>query len=77
MRVLGLAGEVLALAVVGYLIVGYLTEAGRAQEALRMLPPAGSAQPADARARGLEERLSPVLDRERRRVEETDRAAGQ
>ncbi|RPI01981.1 MAG: hypothetical protein EHM71_15775 [Zetaproteobacteria bacterium] len=77
MRVLGLAGVVLALAILGYLILGYLNEAGKAQEALRSLPPTGSAPPADVSRRGLEQRLSPILDRERQRVEETDRAAGQ
>jgi type VI protein secretion system component VasK len=76
-RVLGLAGVVLALAILGYLILEYLNEAGTAQEALRSLPPTGSAPPADVSRRGLEQRLSPILDRERQRVEETDRAAGQ
>jgi len=80
MKVLGLAGLVLVLALVGYLILGYLGEAGKAQESLRMLPGStGAGQPAhpDVTRRGLEERLAPVLDLERKRVEETGRIAGQ
>lgn len=77
MRVLGLAGLVIALAIVGYLIVGYLGEAGKAQEALQTVPGSQPGQPADLTKRGLEQRLSPVLDQERKRVEETSKAAGQ
>lgn len=73
---LGLAGLILALAIVGYLIVGYLNEAGKAQEALRTLPGSQPGRPADVTRRGLEERLSPILDQERTRVEEINRAAG-
>lgn len=76
MRVLGLAGLILALAIVGYLILGYLNEAGKAQDALQTLPGSRSAEPLDPTRRGLERRLSPVLDQERRRIEETNRAAG-
>lgn len=77
MRVLGLAGLVIALAIVGYLVVGYLGEAGKAQEALQALPGSQPGRPADLTKRGLEQRLSPVLDQERKRVEETTKAAGQ
>jgi hypothetical protein len=76
MRILGIAGLVLALAIVGYLVVSYLGEAGRAQEALRAVP--GSAggekgQAVDPTKRGLEQRLAPILDQERKRVEDTNR----
>lgn len=77
MRVLGLAGLVIGLAIVGYLIVAYLGDAGKAQEALQALPGSQAGQPADVTKRGLEQRLSPILDQERKRVEETTRAAGQ
>ena len=80
MKAIGLAGLVLALALVGYLIVGYLGAAGKAQEALGTLPGSTSAgEPArpDVTRRGLEERLAPVLDLERKRVEEAGRTAGQ
>ena len=77
MKVLGLAGLVIALAIVGYLIVGYLGEAGKAQDALQAIPGSQSGQPADLTKRGLEQRLSPILDQERKRIEETTKAAGQ
>jgi hypothetical protein len=77
MRVLGLAGLVLALAIVGYLIVGYLGEAGKAQDALQALPGASPGRPVDVTRRGLEQRLAPVLDQERQRIEATSKAAGQ
>jgi hypothetical protein len=77
MKVLGLAGLVIALAIVGYLIVGYLGEAGKAQEALQTVPGSQSGQPMDLTKRGLEQRLSPILEQERRRIEETTKAAGQ
>ncbi len=76
MRILGLAGLVLALAIVGYLILGYLNEAGKAQDALQTLPGSQPGRPADVTRRGLEERLSPILDQERKRTEETNQAAG-
>ena len=76
MKVLALAGLVIALAIVGYLIVGYLGEAGKAHEALQAVP-GSHGQPADLTKRGLEHRLSPVLDQERRRIEETTKAATQ
>ncbi len=77
MRVLGLAGLLIVLAIVGYLIVGYLGEAGKAQDALQTVPGSQPGQPVDLTKRGLEQRLSPVLDQERKRVEETTKAAGQ
>jgi hypothetical protein len=77
MRILGIAGLVLGLAIMGYLVVSYLQGAGGPQEALRSVPGAPAAGPVDPTRRGLEQRLAPVLDRERQRVEETNRAAGQ
>jgi hypothetical protein len=78
MRVLGLAGLVLALAIVGYLIVGYLGEAGKAQDALQAMPGASPpGRPTDVTRRGLEQRLAPVLDQERQRIEATSKAVGQ
>ncbi len=77
MRILGIAGLVLALAIVGYLVVSYLQGAGTAQEALRAAPGAPARGPVDPTKRGLEQRLAPVLDQERQRVEETNKAAGQ
>jgi len=55
---------------------GYTGEAGRAQDALRAVP--GSAggekgQAVDPTKRGLEQRLAPILDQERKRVEDTNR----
>ncbi len=77
MRILGLAGLLIALAIVGYLIVGYLGETGKAQQALQAVPGSQPAQPADLTRKGLEQRLSPILDQERKRVEEATKAAGQ
>jgi hypothetical protein len=77
MRILGLAGVVLALAIVGYLIVGYLGEAGKAQDALQTLPGSPPGGPVDVTRRGLEQRLAPILDQERQRIEATSKAAGQ
>jgi len=76
MRILGIAGLLLALAIVGYMIATYMQEAGRAQDALRSVPGSSaesrSGQPADMTKRGLEQRLAPILDQERKRVEETN-----
>jgi hypothetical protein len=81
MRILGIAGLVLALAILGYLVVSYVQEGTRIQDALQTIPGAPGAaqpsQPVDLTKRGLEQRLAPVLDQERQRVQETDRAAGQ
>jgi hypothetical protein len=77
MKILGLAGLVLALAILGYLVVGYLSETGKVQDALRAVPGSQTGQPADLSKRGLEERLSPTLDLERKRVEETTKALDQ
>jgi len=76
MKVLGLAGLVLALAIIGYLIVGYLGEAGKAQDALQAVPGSKSG-PVDVTKSGLEQRLAPILDQERKRIEETSKAVGQ
>ena len=75
MKFLGIAGLVLALAIVGYLVVGYLGELGRTQDALQAVPGSGRGQPVDVTRRGLEERLSPILDQERTRAEEATKAA--
>jgi hypothetical protein len=78
MRILGIAGLVFALAIVGYLVVTYLQEGTRLQGALQGVPgSSGEGQPADLTRRGLEQRLSPVLDQERKRVQDANRAAGQ
>jgi hypothetical protein len=76
MRILGIAGLLLALAIVGYMIVTYMGEADYALDALRAVPgsPAESrsGRPADMTKRGLEQRLAPILDQERKRVEEAN-----
>lgn len=81
MRILGIAGLVLALAIVGYLVVSYLREGAKIQETLQGVPgPPGSSQPGqpvDVTKRGLEQRLAPALDQERQRVQDTNKAAGQ
>jgi type VI protein secretion system component VasK len=81
MKVLGIAGLVLALAIVGYLVVSYLHEGTRIQETLRTVPGAsggsGPTSPVDVTRRGLEQRLAPALDQERQRVQDTNKAASQ
>jgi hypothetical protein len=81
MRILGIAGLLLALAIVGYMIVTYMGEAGRAQDALRAVPGSSaesrSGRPADITKQGLEQRLAPILDQERKRVEEANTVPGQ
>jgi hypothetical protein len=81
MKILGIAGLVLALAIVGYLVVSYLQEGARIQETLRTAPGAsgagGAAQPVDVTKGGLEQRLAPALDQERQRVQDTNKAASQ
>lgn len=81
MRVLGIAGLVLALAIVGYLVVSYLQEGTKVQGTLQGVPgsPAAgqSGQPVDLTRRGLEQRLSPILEQERKRVQDANQAAGQ
>ena len=78
MRILGIAGLVLALAIVGYLVVSYMREGARVQDTLRVLPGGPSASgPVDPTKRGLEQRLAPILDQERQRVQETNKAADQ
>ncbi len=80
-RLLGIAGLVLALAIVGYLVVSYLHEGAKVEQALQSVPGAPgtsqSAQPVDVTKRGLEQRLSPILDQERQRVQEADKTANQ
>jgi len=81
MRILGIAGLVLALAIVGYLVVSYLQEGTKIQGALQSVPGAPSAsqsgQPVDLTRRGIEQRLSPILEQERKRVQDANRAADQ
>ena len=78
MRVLGLAGLVLTLAIVGYLVVSYVQQGGRAQESLQAIPgPSTPGGPVEPTKRGLEKRLGPILDQERQRVQDTDKAADQ
>lgn len=81
MKILGIAGLVLALAIVGYLVVSYLQEGAGIQETLRTVPGAsggsGPTPPVDVTRRGLEQRLAPALDQERQRVQDTNKAASQ
>lgn len=81
MRMLGIAGLVLALAILGYVIVSYLQEGTKIQEALQTVPGSPGinhpGRPVDLTRQGLEERLAPVLEQERQRVQDTNRAAGQ
>jgi len=81
MRILGIAGLVLALAIVGYLVVSYLQEGTKIQETLQTVPGAPGANrpgvPVDVTKRGLEQRLAPTLDQERQRVQDTNKAANQ
>lgn len=81
MRILGIAGMVLALAVAGYLLVSYLQEGAKIQGTLQAVPgsPASgqAGQPVDLTKRGLDQRLAPVLDQERQRVQDVNKAAGQ
>ncbi len=77
MRILGIAGMVLALAIVGYLVVTYLEDAGSTREALREVPGAPATEPVDPTKRGLERRLAPILEQERQRVGETNKAAAE
>jgi len=78
MKILGIAGLVLALAILGYLVVTYFQEGSKVQETLRAVPGAPTASgPVDPTKRGLDQRLAPILDRERQRVQETNKAADQ
>ena len=81
MRSLAIGGLLLAMAILGYLIVTYVGETGRTQDALRAVPGASTGaqprQPVDVTKRGLEQRLAPILDQERIRVEEANKEPGQ
>ncbi len=81
MRVLGVAGLVLALAIVGYLVVSYLQEGAKIQGTLQSVPgtpeASQSGQPVDLTRRGIEQRLSPILEQEQKRVQDANRASGQ
>ncbi len=77
MRVLGLVGLVLGLALVAYLVLAYLNDTASIQRTLQgATAPAGQdAAPTDLSRKGLERRLSPVLDRAKERAEQADRTA--
>lgn len=79
MRVLGIAGLVLALAIVGYLVISYLQEGTKIQGTLQSVPgtpeTSRSGQPVDLTRRGIEQRLSPILEQEQKRVQDANRAA--
>jgi len=80
MRILGMAGLVLALAIVGYLVVSYLQEGSQTQQALQSIPGTSGGQskgPVDVTNRGLQQRLAPVLDQERQRVQDANKAANE
>ena len=81
MRILGIAGLVLGLAVFGYLVASYLQEGTKIQETLQTAPgspgPGQPGQPVDLTKRGLDQRLAPVLDQERQRVQDVNKAADQ
>ena len=80
MRILGIAGLVLALAIVGYLVVSYLQEGTQTQQVLRSIPGTSGDQsggPVDVTNRGLQQRLAPVLDQERQRVQDANKAASE
>ncbi len=78
MRILGIAGLVLGLAIVGYLVVSYLHGGRSVPETFRTILGTPSASgPVDPTKKGLERRLAPILDRERQRVEETNKAMNQ
>ena len=79
MRVLGIAGLVFALAIVGYLVVSYLQEGTKIQGTLQRVPgtpeASQSGQPVDLTRRGIEQRLSPILEQEQKRVQDANRVA--
>lgn len=81
MRILGIAGLVLALAIAGYLVVSYLQEGTQIQQTLQSVPGGSGGnrpgEPVDLTKRGLEQRLAPTLDQERQRVQDTNKAADQ
>ncbi len=80
MRILGIAGLVLALAIVGYLVVSYLQEGTRTQQTLQSVPGTSggsSGEPVDVTKRGLEQRLAPVLNQERQRVQDANKAVSE
>jgi hypothetical protein len=81
MRILGIAGLVLALAIAGYLVVSYLQEGTQIQQTLQSVPGGSGGnrpgEPVDLTKRGLERRLAPALDQERQRVQDTNKAGDQ
>lgn len=79
MRILGLVGLVLGLALVAYLVLAYLNDTAHIQSTLRGGPgPAGqtsSTASNDLSRKGLEQRLSPILDRAKERAGQADQVA--
>ena len=79
MRVLGLVGLVLGMALVAYLALAYLNDTASMQQTLQgATAPEGQtprAAPTDLSRKGLEQRLSPVLDRAKERADQADRVA--
>lgn len=78
MRILGLAGLLLGLAILGYVVVAYLNEATRVRATLDGGTRAAGEVPTqsskDLSRRGLEQRLSPILDGAKERAEQANRA---
>ena len=81
MRILGVVGIVLALAICGYLVVSYWHEGTKIQETFQAIPGASGTDqagaPMDVTKQGLEQRFAPTLEQERQRVEQANRAASQ
>ncbi|HSB73725.1 MAG TPA: hypothetical protein VLT62_30735 [Candidatus Methylomirabilis sp.] len=68
----------LALAIMGYLVVSYIQQGSEVQETLQAIPGSPTTRgPLDPTKRGLEQRLAPILDQERQRVQDTEKSAGQ
>ncbi len=80
MKIAGIAGLLIALAAIGYLIAAYLGAADQSREAVRALVGSSKeeqiSRPVDMSKGGLEHGLALALDIERQRVEETDRLSG-
>jgi hypothetical protein len=77
MRVLGLFGLVLGLALVGYLVLAYLNDTASIQRTLQGAGAPGAetaGAPTGLGRKGLEQRLAPILDRAKERAAQADRA---
>jgi hypothetical protein len=79
MRLLGLVGLVVGLALVAYLVLGYLNDTASIRQTLQgdagPLGQAPVAAPTDLSRKGLEQRLSGVLGRAKERADQADRLA--